>query len=158
MSTASAIPALIDQLVVIANAAFGASSPVQVFDGPTVSQDDEGQMLWIGVNNSKNEEGESASSTQVAPYASGGFRREELTIHCMALAWSGDDDFKTVRDQVFTQMSTFATAWVADASMSSVVLMVRSVGENVTYTQGPNDSGVEAQLAFDITALAQYQG
>lgn len=158
MSIASGIPALIDQLVVIANAAFGATSAVQVCDGPSCSQDDTGQQLWIGVANPDNPSSEAASADQEWPYAASVFRREEITVHCMALAWSGDDDFKTIRDQAFAQMAAFAAAIVADPTLSGAVLMGRSIGANVSYSQGFNSQNApEAVLAFDVTAMQQFQ-
>lgn len=157
--TASGIPALIDQLVVIANAAFpDATSPVQVCDGPSCSQEDTGQQLWIGVTNPNDPSSGAASADQQWPYAASAFRREELTVHCMALAWSNDGDFKTIRDQAFAQMAAFSAAIVADPTLSGAVLMGRSIGSNVRFDQGFNQQNApEAVVAFDVTAMQQFQ-
>lgn len=157
MTTASGLPAFIDQLVVVANAAFGSTSAVEVFDGPGVSEDDTGQQLWIGVSDLFGDVAESATGDQDWPYSSSTFRREELTVHCVAKAWAGDDDMKTVRDQVFAQMNAFVAAVVTDATLSGAVLMARSAGRNATLSQGYTAKGATAVLAFDIAAMNQYQ-
>ena len=152
-TTVSGIPALIDQLVTIAVAAFGASSPVEVFDGPGVSKDDTGQQLWIGVTDpTQGSETAAESSQSWGPMSTQHKRDEEITVHCLALAWSGDDDLKTVRDQAFAQMQVVSAAAVADPSLSAACLYVRSPGSGVTLVQGPNRRGFEARVGFDITA------
>lgn len=158
MTAASGIPQLIDQLVVIGNAAFGATSPVYVSDGPSITQDDTGQMLWIGVSD-PDALAEAASANQTFPYTDTTFRRDEVTVHCLALAWAGDDDFKTVRDQAFAQIQAFTAAVVADNSLSGAVnIGTWSAGANVQLLQGFNTNGVEARVAFDVTATVQFQG
>jgi hypothetical protein len=156
-TAASAIPALIDQLVTVASAAFGTTSPVIVSDGPSVIQDDTGQMLWVGCSDPA-DIAEAASGEQFWPYVSSQFRRETVTVHCMALAWSGDDDFKTVRDQAFAQVQAFTAAIVSDASFAGTVLWAASAGSNLSLSQGFNSNGAEARVAFDVTATAQFQG
>lgn len=159
MSTPSGIPALIDQLKAVADVAFPlATSVVQVFDGPGNTADTTGQALHIGISD-PTQLSPSADSTQEWPYASGVFRREEISITCLATAWSGDDDMKTLRDQCFAQIAALTTAVVADPTLNSTALMVRAVGANFALSQGYRDSqnNLEANVAFTVTAMQQFQ-
>lgn len=159
MTAASAVPALIDALVAVANTAFpDATSLVDVNDGPANTQEDTGQALWIG-SNGDDQSTEGATADQEWPYASNGFRRETLTVHCLALAWSGDDDFKTVRDQAFAQVQAFTAAIVTDPTLGGVVLQCTTPVNRISLAQGFNNlSGVEARVSFDVEALNQTQG
>lgn len=160
MSTPSAVPAFIDQLLVIAQATFPlATSVVQVFDGPGNTSDETGQSLHIGCTD-PTQLSEAASSSQEFPYASGVFRREEMTIDCISRAWSGDDDMKTLRDLAYSQIATLTTALVADASFSGTVLAGRAVGSGIALWQGYPDgqNNLEARVPFQVTAMVQFQG
>lgn len=152
MTTASGLPALIDALVTVANAAFGSASPVEVFDGPGVSQDDTGQQFWVGVTDPTQGEEAAAESDQTWGPMGAHKRDEEATVHCLALAWSGDDDLKTVRDRAFAQMQAVTDAIVADPSLAGAVLYARSPGSGVSLIQGPTKTGMEARVGFDVTA------
>ena len=153
MTTASGIPALIDKLVAVGQAAFGASSPVDVRDGPVTTYEDTGQQLWIGAQDPETGSTAAESEQTWGPMSPQHKRDEEVRIHCLALAWAGDDDYKTVRDQVFAQMQAFTDAIAADPSLAGVVLYARSPGSNVSFVQGPNQLGaVEARVGFDVTA------
>jgi hypothetical protein len=157
---ASAIPQVIDALVAIATAAFpDATSLVDVNDGPAFTQEDTGQTLWIG-SNGDDASNEAATADQIFPYTNTQFRRDTITVHCVALAWNGDDDFKTVRDQAFAQMQAFTAAVVADNTLSGAVnIGTWSAGSNVSLAQGFNNlGGVEARVSFSINATVQFQG
>lgn len=158
-TAASAIPQVIDALLVIANAAFPASSVVDVMDGPESSQEDTGQAFWIGSDGSE-EITEGATANQFFPYTNTTFRRDDVTIHCTAQAWSGDDDFKTVRDQAFAQMQAFTAAVVADNTLGGAVnIGTWSVGSEVSLAQGFNSlGGVVAQVGFNVSTTVQFQG
>lgn len=158
MTAASAIPALVDALISVALTAFpDATSVVDVMDGPSNSMEDTGQSLWIG-SNGDDASTEAATADQVWPYLSSSFRREVLTVHCLALAWNGDDDFKTVRDQAFAQVQAFTAAIVADATLGGAVLECTVPVNRIQLAQGFNSlSGVEARVSFDIQAEQQFQ-
>ena len=158
MTAATGINGFIDALVAVANATFGASSLVEVVDGPvTPSRDDTGQRLYIGITDPSGVN-ESASSSQEFQYLSTMFRREELTVHCLATAWAGDDDFKTLRDQCEVQMRAFTAAVLVDGSFSGSIYSPHSIGASVVLAQGPNDGGnPQAELSFEITGFVDFQ-
>jgi hypothetical protein len=157
MSTPSGTVAFLVQLKAIADAAFGATSVVEVTLGPSNSQDDTMQRLWIGITN-PDEIAEAATADQEWPYASGNFRREELAAHCLATAWNGDDDFLQAATDAFAQVKVFTDAIVADASLSGAVLMARSAVSQGSLSWGYNPAGgAQAVVAFDVTAMQQFQ-
>lgn len=164
MSAASAVPALIDRLVTIANAAYPSMGAVQVFDGVGNTQQDTGSQLWIGVQpNSPDDTSlpESAVSTQVWPYASGTFRRETLSVHCVAQCWTGDSDqstVKTMRDAVYAIVQTFTTAVVADPTLTGAVWEVSEPLAASALYQTQDDNGTLARVSFDVNAMHQFQG
>lgn len=159
MSTPSAVPAFIDQLLVVARATFPtATSIVQVFDGPGNTSDETGQSIHIGCTD-PTQLSQAATSTQDFPYLASAFRREEVSIDCISRAWSGDDDMKTLRDLAYSQIAVLTAAIVADATFSGTVLMGRAVGADIALLQGYPDSqnNLEARVPFRITAMQQFQ-
>lgn len=162
--TVSAVPAVIDALVTTLRAAFPstvlvAGYPVQVFDGVGISDSDTGRQVWVGISDpfSDDPAPESASSEQAPPYASSAFRREELTIHLIAQASSGGDVMKTTRDAAYQIVNAVTTAIVNDYSLGGAVLMVRAINV-LALRQNNDDKGTFAQVSFDVTAMAQFQG
>lgn len=157
MTTASAVPTLIDALVAVGQAAFpSATSPVIVIDGPGNTAQDLGQFLFIGCPDPDSADAaDSATSDQIWPYTDHVFRRETITVSCGALAWTGDTEtgsMKTVRDQVYAILQAFTNAIVADPSLTGAVLMVTGAS-NLALKQQSDDQGLIAYLSFDITAM-----
>jgi len=104
--TTSRIPALIDYLVTTFTAAStlgAASPPVTVFDGPQTTAAPYPLILWVGVDDPDTADvAPSAAASEQEWAALGKLARNEITtIHCVAEAWTGADDIKSMRTAAF---------------------------------------------------------
>lgn len=165
MSSASGVPALIDALVALGLAAYPVSGNVQVFDGVGNTDQDTGSQLWIGIQPSSPDDQtglpESAVSSQIWPYASGTFRREQLAIHCVAQCWTGDSDqatVKTMRDATYAIVGVFTAAIVADPTLGGSTLQIMEPLGNSVLFQTQDNNGTLARVSYDIVAEVQFQG
>lgn len=158
--TTSRVPAVISYLVTTFTAAStlgAAASPVTVFDGPPVSEESPDLALYIGLADfTPGTPG--ADTTQEWAALGHRARNEELVIHCLATAWSGDDI-----------ASARAAVYAITAAAEDIVRNDASLGGNVStpgnaavtamsLSQAIQTEGFAARVAFDITAQARIGG
>lgn len=98
----SLVPVYLDALVTALQAAPALQSPVRVFDGPTVVTTPEQQHVVVGYDG---DETEGAVVDWTNEQVSWDVREETFTIVGCVVAWGGDVDNKTRRDQAFTLLA-----------------------------------------------------
>ena len=102
----SKIPALIDYLVALftnASTLGQATPPVAVYDGPQTTLAPAQLILWVGLDDPDTDQvAPSAAAAQQEWAALGKLGRNEIsTIHCVAEAWTGADDIRSMRAAAF---------------------------------------------------------
>lgn len=158
--TTSRIPAVIAYLVTAftASSLLGAATPpVSIYDGPPVPEENPDLALYVGL----------ADFTSGAPAADGTqawaalghqARNEQITIHCLAAAWSGDD-IPGARAAVYAITSAAEDIVRNDASLGGTVSTPGNAAVTATsLTQAILTEGFAARVAFDITAQARIGG
>jgi hypothetical protein len=151
----SAVPAVIDALVALSDAAL---STVTVYDGFGVS-DDPGDFLMIGVDDP--DSGDAASSTdssqQAATLGTGRARDETGEVTCVALSWNGNGDQKAARDAVFATTAAVETLCRSNPSLSitGYPLLVVGFGATQRLMQNQDEDGAEAAVFFSVRFRAR---
>lgn len=162
--TASRVPQVIDYLVTLFQAAatLGQATPsVDVIDGPKVTADPGPLALWVGVDDiSPGATPAAATSTQQWQQGLGRTMRvETLSVHCVAQAWSGNDDVRTLRVAAAAIVSAAEDLVRADPSLGGTLPGVKDAGvTQADWRQGPTARGMAAQIIFTIDASAIIGG
>jgi hypothetical protein len=80
----------------------------------------------------------------------GGMRRDEVfTIHCVAVAWNGDEDSLAAMDSAFALMGAIEAALVADPSLGGALLWAPGITTfGMKWTQ--DNQGAAAHIPFDV--------
>jgi hypothetical protein len=165
--TTSRIPAVIDYLVNLFTAAStlgAATPPVSVIDGPQVNADPGPLALWVGVQNVDAGETVADTASSVQTWAGLGrmARNEELTVYCVAQAWSGSDDVRPLRLQAAAMVAACEDLVRNDASLGGIVSTPGNAAvTNQQWQQGPGlsgDRGMAVRITFEITAQARIGG
>ena len=152
--TTSRIPALIDYLVTLFQGAATlgqASPPVSVYDGPVTTEASDALVLWVGLDDPDTDQvAPSAAASQQEWAGLGRLARNEIvTIHCTAEAWSGIDDVKTQRVNVFGIVSAVEDLVRADP-FSGLALFPDPGVTGLELRQNNTDRGVQARVQFQI--------
>ncbi len=132
MTITSRVPALIDYLVNLftADATLGtapAPGTVTVYDGPATTGLDPPLKLFVGLTDPDNKGIEPAADfTQSWAAIGRRGRNEQVTIHCVAEAWSGTDDIRTLRVAAY---GIVAAVEVAQLTKSLLEDLRRRTGE-----------------------------
>ncbi len=159
----SRIPALLDYLVSLftASALIGqATPPVTVYDGPATTGLDAPLKLFVGLTDPDSDAIEPAAESVQDWSALGRLGRDEtITIRCVAEAWAGTDDMRTVR---------VAAAGIAAAVEQVMQSDSTQFGGNVLYPapgitglallQNNTQQGAVARVAFDLVFKARIGG
>lgn len=161
--TTSRIPAVIDYLVSACTAAAtigAATPPVSVIDGPMVTADPGPLALWIGVDDiDPGATPAAASGSQDWAGLGRMARNEQLTIHCVAQAWSGNDDVRSLRVAAAGIVSAVEDLVRADVSLGGTVSTPGNAGVTAAeWRQGPSTRGMAVRVVFEITAQARIGG
>lgn len=160
MTTTSRVPATIDYLVTLFGGAATighATPPVNVIDGPKVTADPGPLALWVGVDDiaavgAGAMPAAAASAQQWIGLGRGG-HTETLEIRCVAQAWSGDDDVRSLRVAAYGITSAVEDLLRNDPGLGGTV----SKDATVTLAdlrQGPTGQGMAARIMFTIAATA----
>ena len=160
--TTSRVPDVVGWLVDTFTAAAtvgGATPPVSVFCGPALTGDFAKLALFVGVDDPDLlEQGQpliAATSDQTWPAYGTQVRDENLTVNCVAEAWSGDTDTRAAMTAVYGIVAAVETLLRADVTMGGLVMTSSSTGEGFRWRQGPGGIcayvplRVEAQAAID---------
>lgn len=148
MTVTSRLPALIDYLVTLfsGDPTLGtASPPVTIFDGTVTTMADSPLKLSVGLSDPDSTGPDPAGESQQSWAAMGRRARDEdVTLHCVAEAWSGADDVKGARAAVYGIVSAVEVLCQADTTQ---------FGGNALY---PNPGLTSAALLQDDTTRGQY--
>ena len=153
MST-SVVPAVIDALVALADAAL---TGVTVHDAFGVSSDP-GDYLMVGVQD-PNDTGVavSAESSQSFPHVGYRTREEVGGVWCTALSWNGDADQKAARDAVYATVAAVEDLLRDDPTLglAATSFFVAEFGSTSTLRQDQDKHGASAEVSFQVAFKAR---
>jgi hypothetical protein len=146
----SAIPAAIDALI----ATFTAAG-VQVIDGQGATDDSAKAVVFVGIVDPDSEGLEdAATSDQTWAWLGHVQRDENVSIHCLASAWTGDDNPKVARDNAFAMVRTLSDAITVDPTLGGAVLAVNAI-DGLSYRSLRGPDGCRADIPFTVTCRAR---
>lgn len=163
MTVSSRLPVLIDYLVNLFtnDSTLGqASSPVAVYDGPVTTAAPAQLVLWVGLTDPDNDAAEPAGESQQEWAAIGRRgRNETVTIHCVAEAWSGAEDVRTVRVAAYGIVSAVETLMQADTTSFGGNVLFPDPGISVMQlSQITTERGPIARVQFDLVFKSRIGG
>jgi hypothetical protein len=151
----SKVPALIDYLVgaFTASALLGQATPaVTVYDGPPTTGLDAPLKLFVGLDDPDSDQAQLAVTFTQSLSGLDASKRDELSaVNCVAEAWAGTDDPRTVRVAVFgivTAVETVVRA-VTDQFGGNASLAVPGVTAG-DLLQNNTPNGAVARVRFQI--------
>jgi hypothetical protein len=155
----SRVPAVIDYLVTTFTAATtlgAAASPVSVYDGPVVTETPAQLTLWVGMDDPDSEEAPVGAESESQWAALGAMARdEEISVHCVAEAWSGDTDVKATRLAAYGIVAAVETLLRADASLGGVLPSGWCEVTRMQLRQNNVPQGAVARVAFQVVCRAR---
>ena len=159
----SRIPALIDYLVTLftADATLGAATPpVTVYDGPPTTALDAPLKLYVGLTDPDSLAAEPAADAAQGWAAIGRRgRNQQVTIHCVAEAWSGTDTIQTVRLAVAGITAAVETLMQADSTQFGGNVLFPDPGyANEAWSQLNGNGGTFARVGFDLVFRSRIGG
>lgn len=163
MAVTSRVPAVIDYLfnAFTASPLLGAASPpVAVYDGPLATAAPDQAQLWVGVEDPDTPGPHAAADSQQAWAGLGHLaKNEQIAIRCAAQAWSGGDDVRTARQNVYAIMAAVEAVILADATLGNTVTVPGNAQVTAaTLLQITGQGGAVARVTFEITAQARIGG
>jgi hypothetical protein len=165
VTTASAVPLVIDALLTVARDLFEVNpstyfeeNPVDVYDGFGVGNDSD-DYLMIGVDDPDVAIAQqSASAQQDWPHSGVQSRDETGEITCAAYSANGGSkevDVKAARDGAYAIANALSQAVRENPTLGVSSLFYASYGTTSALTQGQGKDGVEALLIFKIAFHAR---
>lgn len=158
--TTSRVPQVIDYLVATFQAATATTlAGVTVFDGPEVTGAAPQMAIYVGVDDIDSPDAQNSADSQ-QEWAGLGKQaiNETVTVRCTAVAWSGSDDVRTVRQNAYAIMSAAEDLLRGDASLGGNVLFANPAVETRQLRQNTTTKGMVAQVTFDVTGKARIGG
>ena len=156
-SIISKVPAALDYLVSLFTAAptLGQASPaVAIFDGPIVTGDAPGLILWIGMDDPDSDTAPTAAHSD-RDWAGLGGQSETLTINCVAESWSGNDSVSAARQSVYGIVAAVETLVRADATHFGGNGLTADPGVTSSdLRQNDTAQGSQARVVFSIILRA----
>jgi hypothetical protein len=163
MTVTSRVPALVDYLVNLFTTAAtlgAATPPVTVYDGPATTELDAALKLYVGLTDPDNPGPEPAADSVQSWAALGRLGRDEqVTIHCVAEAWSGVDTLSTVRVAAMGIVAAVEAVMQADSTQFGGNVLFPAPGISVlALSQNNTSAGAFARCGFDLTFHARIGG
>ena len=163
MTVTSRVPPLLDYLVTLFtnDATIGqATPPVAVYDGPVVTAAPAQLVLYVGLTDPDSDAMEPAAESQQSWAALGRRgRNEQVTIHCVAEAWSGTDTVSTQRVAAAGIMAAVETLLQADTTQFGGLVLFPDPGmAAVAWSQNTTASGAIARASFDLVFKSRIGG
>lgn len=159
MTTTSRVPAVIDYLVTTFTAAStlgAATPPVAVYDGPVVTDAPAQLILWVGMDDPDSEEAPISAESESEWGSLGALaRNEQITVHCVAEAWSGPDDVRAMRVAAFGIVAAVETLLRADVSLGGTLPSGWCEVTGMQLRQNNVTQGAVARVAFHINCRAR---
>ena len=150
----SKVPALIDWLVTAftnAPTLGAASPPVVVYDGPQTTAASTPLVLWVGLDDPDTDQvAPSAAAAQQEWAGLGKQARNEIsTIHCVAEAWTGADDIRSMRVAAFAIVAAVEDIVRTDP-FSGLALFPDPGVTGLELRQNNTTAGSQARVSFQI--------
>jgi len=163
MTVTSRVPPLIDYLVALFtnDAPIGQPSPpVAVYDGPVVTAAPAQRVLYVGLTDPDSDAMEPAAESQQTWAALGRrARNEQVTIHCVAEAWSGTDTVSAQRTAAAGIVAAVETLLQADTTQFGGLVLFPDPGmATVAWSQNTTANGAIARAAFDLVFRSRIGG
>jgi hypothetical protein len=152
--TTSRIPALIDYLVATFTAAStlgAANPPVAVYDGPQTTLAPAQLILWVGLDDPDTDQAAPSAASSEQEWAGLGkqARNETSTIHCVAEAWTGADDIRSMRVAAFA-IAAAVEDIVRTDPFSGLALFPDPGVTGLELRQNNTQAGAQARVSFQI--------
>lgn len=144
--TASTMPAAIDGLLAAVRSR-PALADVQTFDGPPRT-DMPQKFISIGWGGADEDPAITASDSDAGLEAN----REDYEVLGLAYVWSGDQDFKPLRDEAFALVDEVQAAITADITLGGAVMRARLSAS--VLGQAPIQAGSAVAVRFTVTCAA----
>ena len=152
----SKVPALIDYLfTTFTNAATLGAAPapntVTVFDGPQTTAAPYPLVLWVGLDDPDTDQvAPSAAASEQEWAGLGKLGRNEIsTIHCVAEAWTGADDIRSMRVAAFAIVAAVEDIVRSDP-FSGLALFPDPGVTGLELRQNNTQAGSQARVSFQI--------
>lgn len=159
MTLTSRVPAVINYLVTLFtnDATLGAADPaVAVYDGPVVTDAPEQLILWVGMDDPDSEEAPIGAESESEWGSLGALaRNEQITVHCVAEAWTGSTDVATARVSAFNIVAAVETLLRADVSLGGTLPSGWCEVTGMQLRQNNVQQGAVARVAFNINCRAR---
>ena len=150
MSTASKIPAFMDALVACL---LGALTADQVIDG-TITDSAATSYVHVGCSDPDDQSMQNAAeSGQGWAWIGHTQRREDGTVHCVAVCLDGNGSQKTARDGAYALLKIVCDAIENDPSLGGAATWTVGVTSH-SLRQIQDDDGATAQITFDVEFVA----
>lgn len=154
MSTTTVIPSLLDHLVTLFTTAptiGGATPSVEVVDGPMPNSGPLPLALWVGVKDllaAAQGDPTTAAASEKTRSDYGGGRQEDVTVFCVAAAWTGNQaaGYSDIRASAAGIVTAVETVTAADAVPPFQTPGVTG-GE---WQQRPISGGLQVFVPFQI--------
>ena len=158
----TAVPDVLDYLVATFTAAptIGAATPpVAVYDGPVTTGEPNQLVLWVGLNDPDSIAAPIGAESQQEWVGVGARQRNEyVTVHCVAEAWAGTTDVKSIRDDAYRIVAAVEVLLHADPTLGGLVLFTDNTMPQYQLRQNNTANGQLARVAFSIKAKARIGG
>lgn len=140
---------LIDTLLQLLRAVPALADPVQVYDGPDVTDSEWADAVFIGFDGDWNGKFDSVRIKQDWSYLGATSRFEEVDIVCSVVSWSGDVTPKPNRDRAIVLLGAVETVLRTDPTLgldSSVIATL----DVANVFQEPFQNGHGCRILFTI--------
>ena len=156
------IPDVLDYLVNTFQAAStlgAATPPVAVYDGPVTTAAPAQLVLWIGIQDPDGIAAPIGAESQEQWAGVGARQRNEyLTVHCVAEAWAGGTDVRTVRLAAYGIVAAVEIILQADPTLGGLVSFIDNTMPQRQLRQNNTADGQLARVYFSIKAQARIGG
>jgi len=156
------VPAVLDYLVSTfqADPNIGAASPpVAVYDGPVTTAAPGQLVLWVGLSDPDSVAAPLGAESQQQWVGIGAKTRDEfVTIYCVAEAWTGATDVRTVRLSAYGIVAAVEQILAADPTLGGNVLFTDNTMPQRQLRQNNTTAGQLARVMFTIKAKARIGG
>lgn len=158
----SCVPAVIDYLVSTFQAAStlgAATPPVAVYDGPVTTAAPAQLVLWVGINDPDSVAAPIGAESQQEWVGVGARQRNEyITVNCVAEAWAGGTDVRTMRLAAYGIVAAVETLLQADPTLGGLVIFTDNTMPQRQLRQNNTADGQVARIMFTIKAKARIGG
>lgn len=130
-----------------------ASSGATVYDGPRPRGETPKLFLLVGANSGL-EEGSAALRSVQSPSSLSGTWREEIgEIDCVAVAWTGEGDMTTIRNDAKSLIDACEAAINADRSLGGVLTLRSNLAEltRLDIREERTDKGPFVEATFTVS-------